>query len=600
MINKFGDFRDNVFQLKEYEGNSKVLDLAEAIRRHVKPGMKLHVSDRANALARELLRQFYGSKPNFTLITTLATEQVLNLIHCGLVKKVITSSCTEIYPTPAPSRIVQRAFKSKLIEIENWTLLTLAQRLMAGAFDLPFMPTKSLSGSSMAQENAGSFYEMPDPFGGGTKVGLVRALNPDISLIHAWAADPQGNIIVAPYTFSGEDTWGPKASNSGVVATVEHIVSTQFIREHSALVTIPGYMVNSVSLVPLGAHPQGMVTNFGISEFEPYIDDYEFIIQRRQASRNPEDLDSWIENWVLDCPDQNNYLSKLGDDRILFLRRKATADSWKDNPALDAISHSPGYNLREMMIVAAARRLEESVLNNGYKGILSGIGTSCLASYLAYYKLKQKNYDGELWIGSGYYGFSQRPANSTYPPYADVPTMLTCKMISDVVNTYGVFVGGKQGNCISVLSAAEVDKRGNLNSTMAPDSYIIGSGGSNDALNSKEVLLMVPQSRERLVNNVSYVTCPGNKVKVLVTDRGVFEKIDSEFVLTHFFSAPEFSSPQEAIDQIRQNCGWQLNISPQVTEVPAPSLEELLLLRTFDPQGYPESSSGLITSVSPV
>ena len=110
MINKFGDFRDNVFQLKEYEGNSKVLDLAEAIRRHVKPGMKLHVSDRANALARELLRQFYGSKPNFTLITTLATEQVLNLIHCGLVKKVITSSCTEIYPTPAPSRIVQRAF----------------------------------------------------------------------------------------------------------------------------------------------------------------------------------------------------------------------------------------------------------------------------------------------------------------------------------------------------------------------------------------------------------------------------------------------------------------------------------------------------------
>ena len=588
MIKKFGDFRDNVFQLKEHEGENKVLDLREAVKRYVKPGMALHLSARANALAMELIRQFYGSKPDFTLNAISVAEQTLNLVHCGLVRKVVTTSCSEFYPTPGPSRIIQKAFKDKSIEIENWTLLSLTQRLMAGAFDFPFMPTKSLLGSSMAQENRDSFCEIADPFGSGTKVGLVKALNPDISLIHGWASDPQGNIIMAPYPLSGEDAWGPKASRGGVIATVEYIVPTEFISEHSALVTIPGYMVNSVSLVPLGAHPQSMVTNFGISKFEPYVDDYEFIVQRRQASRDRKELDSWIKNWVLDCPDRNSYLSKLGNDRILSLRKEATADSWKHNPSLDAISHSPSYNSREMMVIAAARKVEESVLSNRHKGILFGIGTSCLAGYLAYYNLKRKGYDVVLWLGgAGYYGFSPRPSSSAYPAYSDVPTLLTSKMISDVVNTYGVFVAGNQGNCISVLSTAQIDKYGNLNSTRtSPDSYITGSGGGNDAVNAREVLLMVPQSRERLVDSVFYVTCPGERVKTLVTDMGVLEKMDGEFVLTNFFPTVEFASSEELLYHIRQNCGWELKVSPQITEVPPATPEELLLLRTFDPQGY--------------
>ena len=588
MIRRFGDFRDDIFELKEYEGSSKVLELGEAVRRYVKSGMELHISSRANALVSELIRQFYGSKPDFTLVLTAIAEQVLNLIHCGLVKKAITSSYTEIYPTSGPSKVIQRAFKDKAVELENWTLLSLPQRLMAGAFDLPFMPTKSLSGSTMAQENQDSFCEIADPFGSGAKVSLVKALNPDIALVHGWASDSQGNIIVAPYPLTGEDAWGAKASKQGVVATVEHIVSSQFIREHSALVTIPSYIVNSVSLVPFGAHPQSMVTNFGISEFEPYIEDYEFIIQRRQVSRDVKDLDAWIKNWVLGCHNQNEYLSKLGDERIMSLKKKATIDSWKDNPTLDTISHSLSYNPREMMVIAAARKVEELVLHNKYKGILFGIGTSCLTGYLAYYKLKQNNCDIELWLGgAGYYGFSPRPSSSAYPVYGDPPTILTSKMISDVVNTYGIFIGGRQGNSISILSAAQIDKHGNLNSTRtSPESYLVGSGGSNDAVNAKEVLLMMPQSRDRLVDNVYYVTCPGNKARVLVTDMGIFQKLDDEFILSNYFPTPSLTSSEEALSQIRQNCGWELKISSEIAEVPPPSLEELLLLRTFDPQGH--------------
>ncbi len=46
------------------------------------------------------------------------------------------------------------------------------------------MPTKSLLGSTMSEQNRDSFIEMTDPFGSGKKLGLVKALNPNIALIH--------------------------------------------------------------------------------------------------------------------------------------------------------------------------------------------------------------------------------------------------------------------------------------------------------------------------------------------------------------------------------------------------------------------------------
>ena len=138
-----------------------------------------------------------------------------------------------------------------------------------------------------------------------------------------------------------------------------------------------------------------------------------------------------------------------------------------------------------------------------------------------------------------------------------------------------------------MLSTAEVDKYDNMNSTKtAPDSHLIGSGGANDAVNAKEVLLIAPQSRQRLVENVYYVSCPGNRVNALVTDMGIFQKMDGEFSLTCYFPDSTVSSSTEAIDRIRQNCGWELRTAAHVTEIPIPSEDELLLLRTFDPQGY--------------
>ena len=585
MDNKWDDFLDKTFTLKEYEGKNKVLDLSEAITRNVKPGMKLYLGERANALICELIRQFYDSQPDFTMIMVFVMEQGLNLVHCGLVKDIVAASCTEFFPTSGPSPIIRRAFKDKIVEIENWSLCALNQRLLAGALDVPFMPTKSIGSSSMAQENKDSFHQIPDPFGSQKQVNVIKALKPDIALIHGWAADPAGNTIVAPCVNSGEYTHGAKASKNGVIVTVEQIVSTKFIREHSALVSIPAGIVNSVSLAPLGAHPQGMVSDYGVTQFQPYADDYQFTNERRNTSRDPKDLNNWIRNWVLDCPTHDAYLQKLGSERISSLKERGTKKDWRDNLDIDAISDNQEYNSREMMIIAAARRTKEIILKNNYEGLLCGIGTSGLPGWVAYYDLRKNNYEVNLWVGTGIYGFSPCPGHSQL---TSLPTIMSARMLTDGLNAYGVFIGGNhKGKHMSILSAAQIDQHGNLNSTrISETSYVIGSGGGNDAINANEVLVVIPQSAKRFVPKVPYITCPGHNTTVIVSDMGIFERIDGEFVLTTYFPNPQFHDSQEIITQIRENCSWELKISPNLKEEPAPSLEELVTLRVFDPEGY--------------
>jgi acyl CoA:acetate/3-ketoacid CoA transferase beta subunit len=69
---------------------------------------------------------------------------------------------------------------------------------------------------------------------------------------------------------------------------------------------------------------------------------------------------------------------------------------------------------------------------------------------------------------------------------------------------------------------------------------------------------------------------------------GVFEKLDGdeEFTLTKYFANRDFSSTEEMIKKIKENCGWDLKVARELKEVPSPTLDELRLLRVFDPQKY--------------
>lgn len=589
MTGRFDDLIEGVLKTREYEGEDKVISLREAIARHVKPGASIHLAAThccSGAAILEIARQFHGKKPGFTLIMRGIRDTVSILIHLGLIKKVITAFSGNVYPWYSPNPIAQKAYIRKEVELEDWSILTLPLRLMAGALGVGVMPTTSLIGSSMAESNKDTFTVIDDPFVSGKKIGLLKALNPDISIVHGVAADREGNtILTAPYS---ESLWGAKASVGGVLVTVEKIVSTDFIRKHSHLVKLPAYMVKSVSLTPFGAHPGG-VWNQGIEEFEAYAEDYEFMAQFNKLLKDPDALDGWIKEWVLDCPTFDDYKFKLGRNRILYLKGNADHDAWRYqlNASEEKISEKDAANSVETMVIIAARELEARILRSQHKTMLAGAGTANLAAWVAKYSLQKQNYIVELLVELGYFGNSPRPAEPFVLNFGNFPT---CKMLTDTLDTLGVFTCGATNRCIGVLGGGQIDKLGNINSHwMSDDVYLTGSGGANDvATGAKETMVIMQQSRHRFLEQVPFITAPGDRVKTVVSTMGVFEKPDDgqEFILTKYFAGHSDASEEDMIRKIKENCGWELKVAREPEKVALPTPEELRLLRIFDPQKF--------------
>ena len=570
------------------EGPSKVVSLSEAVRELVKPGMVLHFAfthSRANGVAFEIIRQYYGHQPEFSLIGAGMLEYAIAMVGAGLVKKMIAGFFGDTFPAPAPSRILQRAYKEGTIEFECWTNLTVCLGLLAGALNIEFIPTRSLAGSSLIDSNSESMRFVDSPFTG-TKLPAIRALKPDLTIIHGLAADAYGNTILSPPY--GEAIWGVFASKGGVMVTVEEIVSTEVIRKHSSFVKVPGHIVKSVSKVPFGAHPQG-ISNFGLEQlFEGYGEDYSFREEFRKAAKSGPSFQKWLEEWVL-AVDHESYLVKLGPEMLAYLKKKADPKFWEMQiQNLKSGSKSigmPEWKNTEAMIVAAANLITQEVENNHYTTVLAGIGASHLAAWLGKYKMNTGHF--ELLTETGFYGYLPTLGD---PFIFSLANVSTCKMQSDFIQILGAIVGSECKSCLGVLSAAEIDKYGNINSTKKPEEalFLVGGGGSNDvASNAAEIIALSKHSQERLVETVNYVTCPGERIRYLVTDKAILKKNNfGELVMAGCLASRGVKTLQERIREVKDACGWNLQVASDVIEVPPPTEKDLEILRLFDPEGY--------------
>ena len=579
-------FLNSRFRLPIVEGEDKTCSLDEAIKKHVKRGMSISFAGRGGALINQLVKEFWGKNPGFVIINNGITATVLALIHGRLARKIIASYIGDVYPSPGPNPVAQKAYLSGAVEFENWTMLTIPQRLLAGAMGWSVIPTRSIVGSSMEEENKESFAVINDPFVPGEKIGLMRALRPDIALVHGTAADRCGNTIIT-YPLAA-DAFGAWAAKQGVIVSAEKIVPTDYIRRHSHLVRIPSYMVKAVCEVPYGAHPAGM-PNCGLPEFEHYFEDYDFLTESREASRDEQKFSEWIKYWVLDCRDYKDYLAKLGRDRLLYLKGKAHSDSWKDETVAEMsnLDFNREPNSLEKMVVTAAQVINDKFLAGAYKTILAGVGLSHLACWLATYKLKEQGYDADLMAEIGMFGHLPRASDPFIFSYHN---MHTCKILNNNETMLGVFVGGSSNQCLGVLGGGQIDKYGNGNSTKLPGiGYLVGSGGANDIANGdRETVVVINSGKQRLVEKVPYITFSGKNVTTLVTDVGVFEKIGGEetFTLTAYIPSEPKQTAKEAIAGMRNKVGWDLKVSPDLKEAQPAAREEVTLLRLFDPKGF--------------
>ncbi|HEY6015176.1 MAG TPA: CoA-transferase, partial [Gaiellaceae bacterium] len=185
------------------------------------------------------------------------------------------------------------------------------------------------------------------------------------------------------------------------------------------------------------------------------------------------------------------------------------------------------YTTDEMMTVEAARRVADGTV------CFVGIGLPSLAVNLA----RHTHAPGAVLI------YESGPIGSkpTVPPLSIGDGELA-ETADFTVSVPEMFAYWLQGGRIDVgfLGAAQIDRFGNLNSTVIgdydrPKVRLPGAGGAPEIATSvRDVFVMLRQSPRAFVERLDFVSSVGTKVRVVVTDLGILEPDeDGELVLTH-------------------------------------------------------------------
>ena len=204
-------------------------------------------------------------------------------------------------------------------------------------------------------------------------------------------------------------------------------------------------------------------------------------------------------------------------------RRRAEPDSWRDDEA----AHPPDLDAEpvawEIAAVHGARYLADRVLALDADAVLAGAGVANLAAWLAVELAHDRGSPVVLAAELGLWGYTPTPADPFIFNHRSFPT---ATMLGDAEQVLGGLVGGPGTTLVACLGAAQIDRHGNINSTVIGDSvFLVGSGGGNDVASSAdEVVVMSTLTRRRAVADVPYVTSPGIRVRAFVTDLALFER----------------------------------------------------------------------------
>jgi glutaconate CoA-transferase subunit B len=134
---------------------------------------------------------------------------------------------------------------------------------------------------------------------------------------------------------------------------------------------------------------------------------------------------------------------------------------------------------------------------------------------------------------------------------------------------------------VAFLGAAQVDRVGNLNSTVigdydAPRTRLPGAGGAPEiAAGCERTVVIAPHSKRTFVQQLDFLTTRAAPVAV-ITDLGVLEPDpdDGELMLVQIHPGVEPDAVQEAT-------GWDLRIAPQLRSTEPPTDAELTALRAL-------------------
>jgi len=241
----------------------------------------------------------------------------------------------------------------------------------------------------------------------------------------------------------------------------------------------------------------------------------------------------------------------------------ASEPQWAGSPAAPARG--------ELQTIAAARELR------GARSVLIGVGRPGVAALLA---RRVHNRELVLVYESGTIG-----AKPLRVPLSigDGELAQTADAVVGISEMFNYWIGPGRID-VAFLGAAQVDRFGNLNSTVIgyyeqPRVRLPGAGGAPEiARGCHSVVVVVPHDRRTLVAELDFLTTRGvhdcgsghGGVDAVVTDLGILRPQGSgrELVLTEIY-------PGVGVELVRERTGWPLRLAAQVASVPPPTAHEL-------------------------
>jgi glutaconate CoA-transferase subunit A len=127
------------------------------------------------------------------------------------------------------------------------------QRLRAAGMGLPFIPAPDIDACATSQLEPPRY--AVDPFTG-AQVPVEQAFHPDVAVVHAQAADEQGNLFIEDPT-----------TDLLIAGAAHRVLATAEVRvPRLARVTLPAFQVEAVAVAQGGALPTGCLSAYDYDE----------------------------------------------------------------------------------------------------------------------------------------------------------------------------------------------------------------------------------------------------------------------------------------------------------------------------------------------